>query len=458
MACSTPQRIQATLDAAGVSHFVDPDLKEHLLRLYFFWEDPSIHVVKEDVFYRERERCRSGNATSKFYSEVLANSTCAICAALTPRHCVELPEPMVDFFASRAKALLDAEMDSPTLSTVQSLVILSGVEAAVTLDARGRLYYGMAIPSLNENTITTPAYVTTSDEPRFWQPYIDDLEDFDFPQLPDPTEEMHKHNATLCAKMTKIRETLYSDSVVPTIGPQRLHDFASDMRSELLVWHSELPTSLLVDLTSVSSFYVPHVLQRHMQYHCVMILVNRPFFSASTATLRDVAFTDPMVGRPACTDSARVISKLLQIYRRLYRFRRINVQAEHLIFTVSLIHVFNACEAKEPCLKNSAWKDLEVCCQALTEMGKGYKNALRALGVVNSIRTELLNATRESVKRDSLSAPGAEYNQGPSNRRGSTWEDEDTLNCPGAFGHTNISQDDTLLNPALNIIDSLFWS
>lgn len=33
-------------------------------------------------------------------------------------------------------------MDSPTLSTVQSLGILSGVEALLTRDARGWLYSG----------------------------------------------------------------------------------------------------------------------------------------------------------------------------------------------------------------------------------------------------------------------------------------------------------------------------
>lgn len=53
--------------------------------------------------------------------------------------------PMAEFFASRAKALLDIEMDSPTVATVQALVILSAHEAAFTRDARGWLYSGMAM-------------------------------------------------------------------------------------------------------------------------------------------------------------------------------------------------------------------------------------------------------------------------------------------------------------------------
>lgn len=40
------------------------------------------------------------------------------------------------------KALLDAEMDSPSVATVQALVIMSATEAAFTRDARGWLYSG----------------------------------------------------------------------------------------------------------------------------------------------------------------------------------------------------------------------------------------------------------------------------------------------------------------------------
>jgi hypothetical protein len=52
---------------------------------------------------------------------------------------------MAEFFASRAKALLEVEMDSPSVATVQALVLLSAHEAAFTRDARGWLYSGMAM-------------------------------------------------------------------------------------------------------------------------------------------------------------------------------------------------------------------------------------------------------------------------------------------------------------------------
>lgn len=64
-------------------------------------------------------------------------------AALTRRHPRSLPQSPVEFFSSRARALLEVEMDAPCLCTVQALVILSGVEAFLTRDARGWLYSGM---------------------------------------------------------------------------------------------------------------------------------------------------------------------------------------------------------------------------------------------------------------------------------------------------------------------------
>lgn len=42
-------------------------------------------------------------------------------------------------------ALLDIEMDSPSIATVQALVLMSAHEASYTRDARGWLYSGMAM-------------------------------------------------------------------------------------------------------------------------------------------------------------------------------------------------------------------------------------------------------------------------------------------------------------------------
>ena len=62
------------LNGGGVGHYVSEEFEDHLLKLYMCWEEPSIHVVDETVFWRERRRCKATNSTSSVYSEVLTNA------------------------------------------------------------------------------------------------------------------------------------------------------------------------------------------------------------------------------------------------------------------------------------------------------------------------------------------------------------------------------------------------
>jgi hypothetical protein len=138
-----------------------------------------------------------------------------------------------------------------------------------------------------------------------------------------------------------------------------------------------------------------------MQYHCIVILVNRPFFTAAksfpTMNASDVASC-----RDACRQAAQSIARLLRIFDRLYTLRRINVQAVHLIFTASLIHVCDACNFlnSDPSVaSDAATADLDICCSALREMGQQFKNAIRALEVIIYLKGELLKRWRANNKR-----------------------------------------------------------
>jgi hypothetical protein len=71
---------------------------------------------------------------------------------------VTFPRSLSEFFGDRAKTLLEAEIENPSLATVQALVILSNYEASSTRDSRGWLYSGKLRPNIsnlwNENWIT----------------------------------------------------------------------------------------------------------------------------------------------------------------------------------------------------------------------------------------------------------------------------------------------------------------
>lgn len=70
---------------------------------------------------------------------------CAIgCAFETRFHpgFVTFPKTLVDFFGDRARSLLEAELDFPSVATVQAMVILSSHEIGNGMDSRGWLYSG----------------------------------------------------------------------------------------------------------------------------------------------------------------------------------------------------------------------------------------------------------------------------------------------------------------------------
>lgn len=72
---------------------------------------------------------------------------CAIGSAFEARYhptFITFPKSLAEFFADRAKALLEIELDSPCVATVQALVILSCHEGSSNRDARGWLYSGMS--------------------------------------------------------------------------------------------------------------------------------------------------------------------------------------------------------------------------------------------------------------------------------------------------------------------------
>ncbi|KAJ5958499.1 uncharacterized protein N7479_005649 [Penicillium vulpinum] len=450
------------LTAAGVNSHVDQELEDHLTKLYFAWENPNIPLVDERAYYQGKTCYRNLNQPNHRYSEVLNNAICAVGATLTSRYCPDLPESLVDFFATRSKALLEVEMDSPTLSTVQSLGILSGVEALLTRDARGWLYSGMAMrlatdlglhidaapfaerglidleearlrsstfwgtyahermwslyvgrpESIDHLDITVQLPFRCGSQPDMndiWRPYIDENQQANNWESPSLLHEVAHGTVTICTKMASIRKVLqvkrhanfYSIPRGTKPDMKKLYAFAAKARDELDLWLSGLSENLSVDMINIGRIHLPHVLQLHMQFHAVRIIVDQPF-----------AFQQPGPGglteenithsRECCHDAALSITKLLQAIRRHFTLRRVNIQTVHLIFTAMLVHTQSAFLSPDFQIRDTARRQLEICSQALGEIGQAYKNALRALEVITSIKSELLR----QEKREFMSGLG----------------------------------------------------
>ncbi|PMD54418.1 uncharacterized protein K444DRAFT_598015 [Hyaloscypha bicolor E] len=415
------------LRRAGLDQKIPLAVEMHLAHLYFSWEDPAIHVVDEEIFFLEKQKWIAGNKNTPYYSETLNNAICAIGANLAAGERLDVPEPAPEFFSSRAKALLDIEMDSPNVATVQALVIMSASEAAFTRDARGWLYSGMAVRlsadlglhldlndqyrsgmlsqrdmdvrrttfwgvfihdnmwslyvgrpwgiSIRDISVSRPLKELDAVRRKLWKPYpINNGQSTVPPEgLLDPLEACTDANITLCGFMRRINRTLYSGR---KIGIDELAKFLSTTQKELSLWMDNLSPELRVDLSNTDRTYIPHVLQLHMQFYAAIIFLFRPYFSHHL--LRATQSLNTMEDRAAvarvksdCISAAHSMVEVLRCFRKQHSLRHTNIQIVHLIFTASLIHIYNACTCTGAD-SQTALDDLQFCCQSLGEIGQTY--------------------------------------------------------------------------------------
>ncbi|KAB5531369.1 fungal-specific transcription factor domain-containing protein [Coniochaeta sp. 2T2.1] len=433
----------AVLRQLGLDHEVRLDLEVHLARIYFSWEDPAIHVVDEATYFAEKQRWVSGDKSSPYYSETLNNAICAVGACLATSDCLDLPQPAPEFFSARAKALLDVEMDSPTVATVQALVIMSASEAAFTRDARGFLYSGMAsrlstdlglhldltrhngrhllsphdleirqmafwgvfihdnmwrlyvgrpwgidIPDI---TVAKPLAVLDDIRGKTWSPYPKANGQSIIPEggIYFPLEACTAANVGLCEHMQRINTGLYSGRRMELPS---LVEFLSDMRKSLSAWEETLPASLRIDPSRADTPYVPAVLQLHMQYYATLIALYRPYLSSQLNRVCDAIGTHEQQAalreaHAECIAAAHKTAETLRCYQKQHSLIRSNVQIVHIIFTASLVLIYHFCTRPFP-ESQASLDDLQFCCQSLGEVGQSYGNAKRALEVIITIKTE----------------------------------------------------------------------
>ncbi|KAJ5360462.1 hypothetical protein N7517_009653 [Penicillium concentricum] len=193
--------------------------------------------------------------------------------------------------------------------------------------------------------------------------------------------------------MASIRKVLYSIPRGTKPDIKKLYAFAAKARDELSLWVSGLSESISVDMTDLGRVHLPHVLQLHMQFHAVRIIVDQPF-AFQLPGLGGLTEENINHSRECCHDAALAITKLLQAIRRHFSLRRVNIQTVHLIFTAMLVQTQSAFLSPDFQIRDTARRQLEICSQALGEIGQAYKNALRALEVITSIKSELLRRER----------------------------------------------------------------
>lgn len=434
---------QDILNHLRVGQPVDQALEDHLVELYFTWQNPSIYVVDKEMYMTARLKWRNEFDDTPFYSEVLTNAMCAIGSAFEARYhptFITFPKSLAEFFADRAKALLEIELDSPCVATVQALVLMSCHEGASNRDARGWLYSGMSMRlafdlglhldmtsyvnqgdmSAHEADVRRAAFWGSYIADHFWgfylgRPFRMNAGDVSVPKpastlgaekegiwhpyglqatskiledgLQNPTELISRQFVVLWEMVSPVGHILYGCSDISRHDLQRL---TFQVTEDLFAWKANLPSTLQIDLDDDSTPKLPHLLVLHMQYHQIIIFFHRPWVSKSYIQPRS-----PRQGpgyhhaRRMCVESATAVARLLRIYEKHYTFRRMNNQVVAIIFSAALMLLFVTVsssplmpskpgESSTPHPRNAEMVAyLNLCFRALDELGQSFENAKR---------------------------------------------------------------------------------
>ncbi|CAM1510981.1 Fc.00g084940.m01.CDS01 [Cosmosporella sp. VM-42] len=423
---------QEYLDRLGIGKEVPPELEEHLANLYFAWQDPAFHVVNRGMFEAARVIWREKKEDTPYYSEALQNSICALGAAFEGRHhptFVTFPKSLADFFADRAKALLEIELDCPCVATVQAMVVLSSHDIGCKRDARGWLYSGMAMRlafdlalhvdmsryvakksltqaeadlrrdvfwgaytvdhmwgfylgrpfrlNMEDVTVAKPGGDTTGEANCQWIPYVSPKSFQDCTPLLDYTNELHRQRVLMVEIMAPLGHALYGSMKIP---PSMLQDMNATTVGQLLNWKADLPPALQIDLDDLETHYLPHVILLHMQYHQNIIHAHRPWMSKTYTQPSPPQGPGSGHARMMCVESAYAIAKLLQLYEIRYALRRMNIQGVGIACSAALLLIFAAVTnyQRQGTNTNNTGLHLSACFRALDDFGASWESAKRA--------------------------------------------------------------------------------
>src|SRR6478735_5334296 len=134
-----------TLDQLNLRVEVSDELRNHLLDLFWSWQNTWQYIVVKELFLEDLYITHSG----RYASPLLLSAVLALAARYSDR--VELRSDPLDQntagnpLAEQAKMILFYESQAPKVTTVQATALLGLREIATDKEALGWLYCGMVV-------------------------------------------------------------------------------------------------------------------------------------------------------------------------------------------------------------------------------------------------------------------------------------------------------------------------
>ncbi|KAE8423557.1 hypothetical protein BDV36DRAFT_279086 [Aspergillus pseudocaelatus] len=413
-------------------------LEEHLVNLYFSWHNPSLHLVDRRLYEAAKPKCHDVLDNSPFYSEALKYAMCCLGAASDSRFSpafTTFPKTLAGFFRDRARHILEADLDHPTVSTVQTLVILSSHEIGNLNDSRGSLYSAMALrlafdlglhhdmsddvsngrinaeeaylrrtvffaahttDNLLDFYLGRPFCRTTRPEiigslkatesqraPSEWFPYTSP-EPASSSSFLDYTAILNEQHAIMCGIMHPCGYNFHGPLDLPQSQLQKLR---GSIIEDLWNWKAKLPPALQINVLDCTTPYLPQVLMLHMQYYQNLIYIHRPFMSRCYVQPYSQLGPEYLHAREVCIESAISIAKILTVYETRYGFRRVSARIVPITSSAALMLLFAAGYHLLAKHGNSA-PYLSTCFRALHEFSNSWESAERARNCLMKLRQQ----------------------------------------------------------------------
>ncbi|KAG8163233.1 hypothetical protein KVR01_006530 [Diaporthe batatas] len=424
----------------GKTVSISDELQDHLLDLYWRWQNPWNYVIHKGAFLKSFK----GEDDGKNCSPLLLCSIFAIAARYSDRpelrSIQDDPNTTGDAFCEQAKILMLYETEAPTITTVQAACLLALRIMSDGKEALGWLYAGNATRMAHNlglhldssKLIATGSLSGEEVEARkvtWWgcyvvdklfscglgrpsstpkssiscpKPSIDTNEEYR-PWLPTPDGSasenflgMHSHVSSTACHVSETytiaceaMDIIYAAN--STLSNRELEDVISKADVELRTHFTALPSFLRVS-NSPKVPMLPHVCIFHIQYHAHLILLHRPMIrnrgrknsaSVDTSTNDGSNRGDEYENQhmATCRHSATEIARLLRTYKQQYTLRRIPIAAVHLCFSAVVIHLMDARPSNPN--RSQAIRNFQICVDALRDLRTAWcawsDRALRAV-------------------------------------------------------------------------------
>ncbi|SCN81513.1 related to pathway-specific regulatory protein nit-4 [Fusarium fujikuroi] len=436
-----------TLDQLNLRVEVSDELRNHLLDLFWSWQNTWQYLVVKELFLEDLYITHSG----RYASPLLLSAVLALAARYSDR--VELRSNPLEqntagnALAEQAKMILFYESQAPKVTTVQATALLGLREIATDKEALGWMYCGMAARMafnlglhLDRSHWVETGHIT-KDEAEvgtivWWGCYVLDKL-FNIGLGRPSTIQEHETSAQLPSMDHSAEyESWHSESPIgePIVFPRshqvsniratvqlfrvtssaldeiyrpgsqhsktRIMELVTKTHVNIIEFQINLPSCLRLSPSPLAPT-LPHIYLLHLQIHVAIILLHRPFVGVQRKTL-DAGSFHPSSGSShlkECSQSSHSISNIFRLYSKHYTLRRIPISAIHCAFTASIILLLEttSTDTKD---RDRAIASLKVLAEALADMSTAWAWSQRALFAIRQLAREWL------VSEDAFSALG----------------------------------------------------